>query len=379
MRQSVSRFVGPSARLWTPTASNEVSINYFLESTSGAGGKADRTLRAVEGLRIFGQVADTNTHAEFTQDGRAFGVTGTTFWEVLASGVTMIRGTVAFVTGKPATIVSNGSAGNQLCICSGYNVYIFDLVTSVFTQVDVPTSGGEHILMVEFMDGYFFAQQYLSRRVYYSDLENGLSWPSLSYIERSWGSDDLSFIKRAERQLFLIGTKTGEVWADNGNPTSPFAPIQGTFVETGCCAPFSGTRDGDSLVWVNQDERGGASVVKASGYKPVKISSYPIDLLVEQDQLDLSGAVGFCHGSQGHLWYWLQLHTGAGVARTTPVLDLVEKEWAERAMWDVTTGVWTPHIARCHMYAFGKHLVGVLDSGFLYELTFDALADGVVL
>ena len=83
-------------------------------------------------------------------------------------------------------------------------------------------------------------------------------------------------------------------------------------------------------------------------------------------------AEAFAHQMGGHQFYWLYV---PGLD-TTPVYDLAENQWAERAMWDVALGVNTPHVARCHCYAFGKHLIGTRDSGTIYELSPDYLTNG---
>jgi hypothetical protein len=54
-------------------------------------------------------------------------------------------------------------------------------------------------------------------------------------------------------------------------------------------------------------------------------------------------------------------------------------QWAERGIWDSARLRWTPHIGRCHCFAFGKHLVGARNTGTIYEMSQNFYTDGIVL
>ncbi len=365
-RIRVPRFIGGTNLLISRQMSDERTINLFQETTRG-GGKVEKGLRPSEGMRQHAVVNATDTSAAFSQDGRAWTVTGTVLAEIFADGSVIERGTVDY-DGTKATMASNGSAGHQLGVCSAKKLYVLDLDTNVFTLVADFQSNNVDVRMIEFMDGYLFALQEDTRRVYYSALEDMLTWDfTFGYLERSWGSDNISFIKRAGRQLWFVGTLTSEVWADNGNAEIPFAPIQGAFLDIGSCAPFSGVRDGATITWLSQDERGAGMVVRAAGYDPEQVSTPAIATMIQLENSDLSTSEAFVHQIGGHQFYWLYV---PGLD-TTPVFDFLEGIWSERAMWNKVYGIWEPHVARCHMYAFQKNLVGVRDNGVIYHLSPD--------
>ncbi len=369
-RIAVPRFVGGSNRLITGQASAEATINQFPETTKG-GGKVERYLRPSEGIQAHASFASTDASELFAQDGRAYACVGTIFGEFLSDGSSIVRGAIAY-DGTPASLCSNGSAGNQVGITSAGHVYMYNTLTDAFAEVDF---GGRTIVMLEFMDGYFLAQLANSRTVFYSTLENGLVWDfTFGKFERSWGSDNISFIKRSGRQLWVVGTKTTEVWVDTGNATTPFQPVQGVFPDIGCIASFTGKRFGDSLGWLSQDEHGGGLVVRANGYQAEAVSTYAIDVKTQNPLVNLATAEALAHQFQGHEFYWLQV---PGLT-TTPVLDATENEWSERAIWVPETASYVRHIARCHCYAFEKHFIGVRESGIIYELSPDYLTDGIV-
>ena len=360
-RVPVKEFVGGTDVFRSPQFSNQRSINIFQESTRGVGGKVAKGLRPAEGIQPFVYIPDASTSALFYQDGRAFAACGNTFAEIFENGTYIVRGTMAY-DGTPASIASNGSAGSQLAVVSGKILYIYDFVGNTLTAQSVD---GQQIAMVEYVDGYFLALVLNTRRYHYSAINDGTSWAALDYIERNWGSDNIAFLIRSGRQVWVVGTATTEIHANSGNANVPFAPIQGAFVDMGAFAAWTAKRDGDTITWMSQDERGGGLVVRATGYSPSQINTYGVAPFIQSSETVLAQAEAFVHQIDGHVFYWLYI---PGMD-TTLVYDFTESMWSERAMWDQENGVWEPHIARSHCYAWGRHLVGARDTGMIYEMS----------
>lgn len=384
-RLPVERFVGGTGLLTTGVASRERTINRVIQSTQNFGGKVQKFLRGRPGLNPFAQVSDTDTSALFYQDSFTYACTGTTFSQVFFDGTTIVRGTITYDARYMATIVGGGTPASGdgskqiMIVSSAGDVYVYNQETFAFTQVPLidPVTGLPFgFVMCEFMDGYFLGLRGNSRRVYYSALENALLWDlTFGYFERSWASDNILGFKRSGRQLWLLGSKTGEVWADTGNQNDPFAPIQGALLDIGTIAPFTIQRDGETLTWLNYSEHGDGLVVRASGYQPSQIQTYPIAQMIQQQitagQLSFSEAC-VCQ-MEGHVFYELHIPE----IDTTPVFDIPESEWVEWAQWDIANAIWLPRIVRCHAAAFEKHLVGVRDSGVIYQQSFDYFDDGI--
>jgi hypothetical protein len=389
-RVAVPRFVGGTGRLainQPSQTSRERTINRVVQSTQGFGGKVEKRLRGRPGLTAFASIAgQIDTSALQYQDGVAFCCTGTSFSQIFDDGGTVPIGTITYNASFKATMVAAGSVSSGdgstqvMIVSSAGDVYVYDTATAVFTNIPFidPVSGNPFpVAMCEFMDGYFLAQRLNSRRVYYSALEDATTWDfTFGYFERSWGGDNISFIKRSGRQLWVVGTKTSEVWADSGNQNDPFAPIQGALLDIGCIAKYTGQRDGETITWVNLSEHGGGLVVRANGYQPQEVSTYPISLMLQQ--VDTIGFLSLCeayvHQTEGHRFY--QLHVP--IIDTTPVLDFSESEWVEWAMWNTAQAIWEAHIGRCQAYAFERQLIGVRNSGIIYEQSFNVYSDGIV-
>ncbi len=364
-------FVGPSHTLTSPLADVERTINLFTERTEPGNAKTPAYLRGTPGIRPYVATSGDRIRAEFAQDGRSWVVSGTQLVEILADESTVSYGPLAD-NGAPASIASNGTAGHQLLIVAGGFGYVFDLLANTLSAAltgDFPANAR----MVAFMDGYFLVLVFGTRRFQISGLEDGTSWDALDVAERSEGSDDIVTLIRNHREIWLMGTQTSEVWYDTGDSLFPFAPISGVFVETGSAAAFGVTRAENTLVWLDRDERGAGIVRKATGYTPERISTYAVELALSA-VLDLSVAQAFAEQTEGHLFYWLYV---PGLA-TTWVYDVTEGLWHERAIWDAVGCRWVPHVACCHCFVYGRHLVGDRQSGQVYHLSPAYLDDRVV-
>ncbi|HEX7795853.1 MAG TPA: hypothetical protein VF456_15935 [Vicinamibacterales bacterium] len=356
---------GGSNMLAARLADNERSINWFPESTQSGNAKASSWLKPTWGCRLALSINGSPCTCLFSQDGRAFGVAGTTFFEFFADGTYLVRGTVATSAGIVPTICSNGSAGFQLFVTAGLNGYIFDLNTNILTLIaDLDFPQG-FALAGEFIGGFFLVLHKDSRQIQWSALEDGTSWDGLDVAERSWGSDNIQFMKRSHTDIWLGGTRTSEVWYMTGD-VSVFGPAQGSFIERGCIATFSVVREQQTLAWLDQDERGGGVVVIAKGYQPSDLSTYAINALVQNNSGSMNQFVGLMTQEQGHDFYWLS--NSSGDYDTTPTFDLTESQWHERAEWDSPNGVWLPHRACSHCFAFEKHWIGDRLTGVVYQL-----------
>lgn len=371
-RVVVPRFVGGSNRLFNPNASNEVTINYFLERTL-SGVKGELYLRRTEGFRLHAHnPAVVDVTAQFAQDGRAWGVCQNVYFEFLDGGTIIPIGIVAY-DGNPAFIVSNGSGGGQNAICSGGHYYVHDLLTDAFAEVVI--DAGIDVAMIEYLDGYILALERDTTRFYFSAINDAATFDPLDFYDRIWGSDNIAFIKRSGRQLWVGGTKTTEIWGDNGQPLNPFAPIQGVFLDRGCISGWTAQRDGDGLTWLQGDERGGGVVVRATGYQPDMISTNAISTKIQDaafrgqadpgEQDPLRRSEGLTWQVDGHTFYALNVPT----LKTTPVFDFTLNQWHERADWNYVTATWERWFVRSHCFAFERHYVGSRTQGAIWEMS----------
>jgi len=373
---NVQSFVGPSNTLAASFADAEETINFMIESTQPGIAKAPKYLPATACVQpvLQGPSGPIRGNGCFQQDGRAFAVGGARFFEVFySSGVWSYTDYGAVNNDSlPVSWASNGTAGNQIMLVSGGLGYIFNTLTNTLVQITDPFFPAD-VIQCEFMDGYFLVLIRNSRRFQISNLEDGLVWDALDVAEISEASDNIVSMIRNHREIAFLGTLTGEVWYDNGDPLFPFAPIQGVFIENGSAAAFSCCRADNAIFWIDQDERGNGIVRKLDGYTPARASTYAMELAIARSA-ELSETIAFAQQEVGHLFIWflipdLDWHL---------VYDVAENAWHKRGIWNTTTCEYEPYVANSHMFAFGKHIVGDRSTEWLYELSREFYADQVI-
>lgn len=376
-------FCGPTYLSQSPNADAERTVNLYPEvmessflayGSSGpvwsASPKAPISLYPTPGLQTFLTLPTYPNKALFEMDGRAFAVSGNTFYELFANGTFTSRGTVA-IDGNQATICSNGQGGNQLFITAGTNGYIFNLMTNAFSTVLSGVTQGA------FLDGFFLAFDAVTSKLKSSALEDGTTWPAANVAQRNSAADNWVAMAVVHRNIWLFGSQTTEVWYDAGAFPFPFAPVgQGAWVEHGIIATFSLSRLEDSIVWLSKNEQGRCTVRRSSGFSASKISTFPVEFAL-QGYATVADATSFSYQDQGHTFYLLNFPT----AGSTWGYDAVTGLWHERGFWDTTQLQYTAARPANHAFAFGMHLVGDRVSGVISQqaVTFFMDAEGAAI
>lgn len=341
-----------------------------IQSVPGA--KARVVLAPRAGLRTFVDITTGGrSRASFTQNGRAFKVSGNGFFEVFGDGTSSaVLGSVAD-DGTQSTISSNGI---ELFITGGGNGYLYNLTTGAYTQISDPGFPGA--AMGAFLDGYFVALKPNSRQINVSSLYDGSSWDATAATQLSQDTDNIIAIIADHRQLWLMGSQNTHVYEDSGNPDFPFEPTlsPGSQIEHGCAAPYSVVQLDNTLFFLGGDERGAGIPWRIEGYIPRKISSPAIDFIF-QSYSELQNTIGWTMQDQGHAFYVLYFPA----ADKTWAYDVSTEMWHELSWWGVEG--FPPgarehaHRGATHVYAFGKHLIGDRENGKVYEASMNYLDD----
>lgn len=366
-RVPISGFIGGTTALRAAEVSNMRLINFMLETDPEGGGQY---IKHTPGSRDWSAAlpGGADTSGLCTIGGRGFVVCGTSFCEVGSNGAVLLSHTVAYDPNRRATVVSDGF---YVVTCAGGHVYWFKLSDNTFGEAT--DFAGIDIRMVEYIDSYFLALEHNSRKVFLT-LSDPTTWDIANdFFIRVWGGDNISFIKRAGRQLLVIGTDTGEFYNDTGDATIPFQPTQSAFLDIGSASPWAAASDGDSVIWLSNSIQGGREVVKMAEYTPVRVTTAPIVGFLDAQDADPSSAEGFVVNYGGHLMY--RLNVPGSRNGTTLVYDFAEKVWSELGILDAVTGEWSPHPVRNHIYMFDKHLIAQRDSNRLYELTWEVYTE----
>jgi hypothetical protein len=363
-------FIGASSTNRSLNANAERTVNFYPEIVDGAAEKKV-VLHGTPGVSPFVGLPAGPVRALFYRDGRCFAVGASRLYEVFANRTGVELGIVA-TDANPATIASNGTAGHQLLITSGGHGYTFDLISGVFGEIADPEFPFP-VSMGLYFDTYFVVLKALSRQFWISDNLDGLTWNGLDVAEVSSHTDNLLAIALSHEQLWCFGSHATSVWYNSGAASFPIQPYSGAVIDHGILAPYSVVSLDNTLYWLGQDATGVGMVWRANGYTPERASTHAVEYaLGKVPRLD--DAIGWAYQEEGHTFYVLYVPS----APTTWCLDLATAQWHERALWDTNRLCWTPHVGRCHCYAFGKHLVGDRATGTIYEMSLNILDDDLV-
>lgn len=211
---------------------------------------------------------------------------------------------------------------------------------------------------------------------FYSTLSGQVSPFDATYIaEKSGYSDYVQGVIAVDKNLWVIGTVTTEVWYLNGGATFPVGAIPQGMSQWGCMAAGSIVRAGDYVMWLGQNQQGSRVVLMGNGYNAQRVTTHAIEQELDKYPV-VSDATAFAYQQQGHYFYVLNIPS----ADKTWVYDIPmaggvpQGEWHERLSID-SNGAEHRHRANCAIEAFGRIVVGDYANGMLYEYDLNAFTD----
>lgn len=355
-------FLGGAYEGRSSNVAPETCINLFYER--GINGES---LVGTAGATVL--TAGTSTKAEevrggISYNGYAYFVIGDTFYEIDSGGNATSRGTLNSSDGA-VSMAHNGvrpSANQQIMIVDGTDAYYYDNTTSTLTQItDTDLVSSDSVV---FIDGYFvFAQNGGSDRFWITNQYDASAIDSTDFATAEGWPDKIQSLIADNRELFLFGEESVEIWYNSGDVDNTFQRYQGGFKQHGCVAKRSPARFDNSVVWLSKNDRGDSLVVKlGQGYQPEIIStpeiSYQISTYATQED-----AFGYSYQHEGHEFYVITFPS----ANATWAFDASTQQWHRRAH---NIGGTFPARERysCHVFAFGKHLFGDYLNGNIYVL-----------
>ncbi|MDD5199251.1 MAG: Ig domain-containing protein [Terrimicrobiaceae bacterium] len=375
MKKRFSGFSDQTYPSFSPNVEASRLINLYPEIVeTGHGENPERlVLLGTPGRKVFARLAEGPIRAQHTETyqfpavDRTFAVSGAKFYEIFDDGTSIERGSVSS-DGFPAYIASNGT---QLVITSLQLGYLFDLATNDFSGPILDDNGDEitPINVVSLANRFVatFVSVDFRQRIFYSDLDDGNSWPALNFFSADLMPDNVVALLADHEQLWAFGDQSVQPFASTTeNPDNPYAAIPGALIETGCAAPASPTKADNTIFWIGGDERGRAIAWRAAGYAGKRISTHAIEQLMRKMPA-IYDCRGYAYVENGHTFVVFTFPLG----RNTLVYDASNGKWHERGCWAGTE--FDADHAWSHAFAFGKHLVG--DRGG--DCCVDSEGDGV--
>lgn len=351
-------FVGGSYQGRSSNVASQTMINYFYEKNVDG-----ESIVSTPGSTVLKDLGSGEVRGGLEYNDLAFFVMGNTLYELNSAGTSTSRGTINTSSGR-VSMAHNGfrtGASHQIMIVDGSNGWIYDDTAKTLTEItdsDFTDSNS-----VVFIDGYFLFAQKDSDRFWLTALYDGKTIGASDFETAEGDPDKIQALIADERELFIFGERTLEVWYNSGDSDNTFQRFQGGFKQTGTAAKYSPARVDNNIYWLTRDERGHGQIAKlGSSYRPEIISTPALAYQISTySRIDDAFAYAYQH--EGHEFYVITFPT----AKETWVYDASTQQWHQRGH---TIGGEFPNRERynCHVFAFGEHLFGDFNNGIIYKL-----------
>jgi hypothetical protein len=321
-------------------------------------GKKPASLYARPGNAVFATLGSGAGRGAFAAtNGRAFVVSGSQLYELLAGGTGNVLGSLLTSSGD-ITMAENGV---QLAICDGVDLYILTYATNTFQRVvnpNLPSAAS-----VTFLDGYFVVNRSFTSGIFQISAPfDGLNWAALDFASAESSPDSLLRVAVVFGQLFLFGDISIEPWNNTGAATFPFQRVNSSSqISVGVAAPSTILELDNTAFWVGKDKNGTGVVYRADGYSPKRISTEAVELRL-QAAPSISTLKAMAYQEAGHTFYII---TGGGM-ETAQVYDVSTNLWVEWSYFN-SSGNYELPLTNDLFYAFGKTLALDRTSGKVYE------------
>ncbi len=357
----VERFIWGSNVTRSKNVSPQEAINLIIERVDVGAHKVDLYAYRRPRLKVWTRLSNGPVRGLFFQDNRMFAVSGNRFYECFQTQTSVSRGLIA-VDANPATIDSNGQEdGHQLFVVSGGFGYIYDLVADTMAQISDP-GFVTPALMGAFLNSLFISLKANSNQFNWSKILDGTDWNSLDVARPSQSSDRVLAIKAIHGQLWLFQSLNTSVWWNSAVGNTTFQPIDSARIQHGIAGSFAVSPCDNTLYWLSQNIDGSRVVMRAEGYNAVRVSTHAIETFLSS-LARVSDAVAWTYQDEGHTFFVLYLPT----SDFSLIYDVSSGTWVKWSQWDPDVSKDFPYLGFCHVYAFGKHLVGDRQSGTIYE------------
>lgn len=332
----------------------------YLELSDNGAGKGGQpgALYARAGLRKVQEVGTGPIRGLYTISNAqlSYVVSGNELYQLTAA-----EGDPVLITGNLTTSVgpvSMSDNGQHLIIVDGANGYTVSFASPAVVTITDPNfyNGAQS---VTYQGGYFVLENAGTSNFFISDIDS-IDFPPLNESSVLSSPDVLLVCLSNNEQLYLLGTRTIEVWALTGaSASAPFTLIQGRVMNIGLSARATVRKLAGTFLWLGANDQGDGVVYSMENDSPTRVSNHAIEHRLQQLG-DLTTSTAYSYQEDGHYFYALNLPG----SDTTYVYDLSTKQWHERQA--LVSGTMQRHLPESHCFLNGEHLVGDYRNGKLY-------------
>lgn len=202
-------------------------------------------------------------------------------------------------------------------------------------------------------------------------------FPGLFFALKDSSTDNIVTHEENNREWWVIGERTTEVWYNAGNTIFSFSRVPGVGPQVGCSAAYSLARMGLSLVWLAKNEQGENVVVQSVQYSWQRISNHAVETAFASYPV-VSDAIGYAYEEAGHLFYVLTFPTAdvTWVYDGTASQQLNKPCWHRRASFDPAAGQYHRHRGNCFIDFADMRLVGDYQNGTIWQMSRSFYTEG---
>jgi hypothetical protein len=371
-KQRLPGFVGPAYESRVKRFDNQRLVNLYLEmDESGAGkGQEPAVMISTPGLKRLQVVGGGPIRATYTISNQqlAYVVSGNELYQVSGQLAQQINIPGNLLTS--AGYVSIADNGYQAVIVDGQYGYTVDFNNPELVQITDPEFSP--CTTVTYQDGYFIFSGVGTNEFFISNPTSSdeplITFGDQNIAAKSGNSDVLIAAYSNNRQLYLFGASTMEIWFNAGAGVFPFARQDGRFSQVGCSSAASIARLGETLLWLGTNQQGGGVVYMLDNAMPSRVSNHAVEYAI-QNYGNLAYATAYGYQQEGHYFYCLNIPN----SNTTWVYDVMTKQWAERQSTE--NGVTDRHLGETHCIVGHNHIVGDYRNGNIYAYDLQTYTD----
>jgi hypothetical protein len=340
-------------------ANNQRCVNYYPE-TNPDDAPSKVTLYQRPGLWRVAQGPNAPVRALYrASNGNGYCVIGQNVYLIAPDWTLVLLGALDAARTNPCSMIDNGV--DIMLVDGSTSGYTINMASNAFAKIVDPSGIFTGATNLAVIDG-FILWNVLNSPTFGSTLDNTITFDPLYTAAKNNYPDLLAGLTVVRRQIILLGTLTGEMWFDAGNPLFPFAELPGSAIQHGCAAPYSIATADIACYWLSQDLQGHGYVLRVKGYETTKISTRQITREI-QSYPRIDDAIGYTYQMDDHLFYVLHFPSGDA----TWVWDESEGQWHQEA-WTDAGGVLHRHRANCYAFINGVNCVGDWENGALYQM-----------
>lgn len=267
------RIVGPSGQLADIRASAQRSVNMYPSATESPGEDKQFILRSCPGA-----VSAVNCTGELrgllsTPDGQELVyVDGSSVIKTNISSSTTLTGSLSNSTG-PVQMAAGMSS--KIVLVTGAKGYVVDTGADTVTEItdaDFPDSTSQ----VCFLDGYWIVHNGTDQ-FSISAVDDPTSWDALDFSSADRLPDSILAMKMQGNELYLFGTRSTEIWYNNGGADFPFGRYTQAPIDIGIAGAYAATTTTNSLAFIGRASGGVPMVYMLDGHTPKRISTRSVE------------------------------------------------------------------------------------------------------